>query len=174
VDLAFYNAAPSTGPLARLAGPARRLVRRLQRPYYHRLRDLLTQLFHTQEGAQRRMDDLSAQCREIDQHARVRDGELAEAIRDLRRVVTELAARPVPVPVMAPPPPPPAAVKCPCPISPAQLQAVAVDYTALARRLVVLEDLLLDIQAGATSAADADGSSTDSIPMYPGVRRQAS
>ena len=49
MDFAFYDNDPSTGFGARLLRPFRRLLRRIQRPYFYRLRDLLAHLFHRSE-----------------------------------------------------------------------------------------------------------------------------
>jgi predicted nucleic acid-binding Zn-ribbon protein len=55
MDLEFYNNRPARG-LGRIAEPVRRLLRRVQRPYFFRLRDILADLNRQQVALQQRME----------------------------------------------------------------------------------------------------------------------
>jgi hypothetical protein len=149
MDFAFYDHDPDRRGLRSAVRPFRRLLRRLQRPYFHRLRDLLTFLYHTHLEHQKREDDLTAHVTAAHDLATQRADALQRQVAELEWKNAELrreweAAR-------------------------QQLRAFGVDYLAMSRRLAQLEDLLLQVHAS-LPAVPANGESADgAIALFPTV-----
>jgi len=120
MDFEFYNVDPHGGLLARSFRPARRFLRRIQRPYFHRLRDLLQWLFDRQIETSRRQDDFTVHLKMVEDHYKARIDHLE---RSISHVGGELAA------------------------AQREKAVFQTDYLAVTRRLARLEDLLIEVLA---------------------------
>lgn len=120
MDFEFYNVEPEGGLLSRLLRPVRRVLRRIQRPYFHRLRDLLQWLFDNQRVQAQRHDELAAHVKRLEQQYQARIEELE---RTIGHANSALAA------------------------AQQEKTVFLTDYLAVTRRLVRLEDLLIDVLA---------------------------
>jgi hypothetical protein len=160
MDFAFYHADPPPSLLGRAVQPLRRLFRRIQRPYFYRLRDLIAHLFHQQQAISHRCDELAAHIHAVD--AALRDRVEAERtplqpqaftadylaltrrLAQLEDLLIDLHAR---TPAAAPVP-----------------AAPEVDLAAFARRLDALEESVA--QLSAASQLDAV------LPLYSDAQRR--
>lgn len=144
MDFEFYNVEPSRGFKASLVRLFRRLLRRVQRPYFQRLRDLLQWLSDRQTIADHRHDDLAARLEAVHNHHLTVEVQHRERIGQLERAITELNEK--------------------LTVSQHEKAVFQADYLAVTHRQARLEDLLFDVLANpSASACDQTGPSLAKI-----------
>ncbi len=120
MDFEFYNVDPPGGLMLRMLRPFRRILRRVQRPYFLRLRDLLQLLFHRYSEVVQRQDDFATQLKMVEDHYKARVEHLERAAAHLHGSLTTAQT---------------------------EKAVFQTDYLAVTRRLARLEDLLIDVLA---------------------------
>jgi len=118
MEFEFYNVEPSGGLMSRMLRPFRRLLRRIQRPYFQRLRDLLQTLYGQQTAQAQRQNDFATQLKTVEDHYMARIEQLEKTIAHLHGVVGTVQN---------------------------EKAFFQTDYLAVTRRLARLEDLLIEV-----------------------------
>jgi hypothetical protein len=143
MDFEFYNCDPPGGFKARLLRPFRRLLRRVQRPYFQRLRDLLQWLYDRQVAVGQRQDVLATHVDAVHRHHLMVEVAHRARIDQLERAVAELNDK--------------------LTVSQHEKAVFQADYLAVTRRLARLEDLLIEVLANPPAACEPTGPSLAKI-----------
>ena len=155
MDFEFYNADPPRTRLRWLLKPFRRLARRIQRPSFHRLRDLLTQLYNDNRELTAKLQLAEAgQATTAEQLAERFEGRLQTGLAGVAeqlegRLQACLAGQAAAAEHLEG-----RLQTCQAGYETRQ-KVIAVDYLAMARRLARIEDLLIQSRTERKSGSAA-------------------